>query len=66
MEIKSSKIFGIRAIIEVINSDATLQKVYLQDNLTSVLSGLIKKLPNKIGGFFFAQPFHKKSLTFIT
>jgi predicted membrane protein len=43
MEIKSSKIFGIRAIIEVINSDATLQKVYLQDNLTSVLSGLIKK-----------------------
>ena len=46
MEIKSSKIFGIRAIIEAINSGATIQKVYLQKGLTgnlfSELNGLIK------------------------
>ncbi len=47
MENKSSKIFGIRAIIEAINSGATIQKVYLQKGLTgnlfSELNSLIKK-----------------------
>ena len=47
MEIKSSKIFGIRAIIEAINSGATIQKVYLQKglsgNLFSELNNLIKE-----------------------
>jgi len=46
MENTSSKIFGIRAVIEAINSGATLQKVYLQKglsgNLFSELNGLIK------------------------
>lgn len=46
MEEKSSKIFGIRAVIEAINSGATIQKVYLQKglagNLFSELNGLIK------------------------
>jgi|TARA_B110000037_G_scaffold217266_1_gene277965 23S rRNA (guanosine2251-2'-O)-methyltransferase len=46
MEEKSSKIFGIRAIIEAINSGATIQKVYLQKGLTgnlfSELNSLIK------------------------
>ena len=46
MEEKSSKIFGIRAVIEAINSGATIQKVYLQKglsgNLMSELNGLIK------------------------
>ena len=47
MENKSSKIFGIRAVIEAINSDATIQKVYLQKDLSgslfSELNGLIKE-----------------------
>ncbi|WP_083265087.1 23S rRNA (guanosine(2251)-2'-O)-methyltransferase RlmB [Urechidicola croceus] len=47
MENKSSKIFGIRAVIEAINSGATIQKVYLQKdlkgNLFSELNGLIKE-----------------------
>lgn len=46
METTSSKIFGIRAIIEAINSGATIQKIYLQKdlkgNLFSELSTLIK------------------------
>ncbi len=46
MENKSSKIFGIRAVIEAINSGATIQKVYLQKglsgNLFSELNSLIK------------------------
>ena len=47
MENTSSKIFGIRAIIEAINSGATIQKIYLQKdlkgNLFSELSSLIKE-----------------------
>jgi len=47
MENTSSKIFGIRAIIEAINSGATIQKIYLQKdlkgNLFSELSTLIKE-----------------------
>ncbi len=47
MENKSSKIFGIRAVIEAINSEATIQKVYLQKDLKgslfSELNGLIKE-----------------------
>lgn len=47
MENTSSKIFGIRAIIEAINSGATIQKVYLQKdlkgNLFTELNGLIKE-----------------------
>lgn len=47
MENKSSKIFGIRAVIEAIGSGATIQKVYLQKdlkgNLFSELNGLIKE-----------------------
>lgn len=46
-ENKSSKIFGIRAIIEAINSGATIQKIYLQKDLKgslfSELNGLIKE-----------------------
>ncbi len=47
MEITSTKIFGIRAIIEAINSEATLQKIYLQKdlkgNLFAELNELIKE-----------------------
>lgn len=47
MEVKTTKIFGIRAIIEAINSGATIQKIYLQKdlkgNLFSELNKLIKK-----------------------
>ncbi len=37
MEEKTSKIFGIRAIIEAINSGATIQKVYFQKGLSGSL-----------------------------
>lgn len=47
MEEKSTKIFGIRAIIEAINSGATIQKVYLLKGLTgnlfAELNNLIKE-----------------------
>ena len=47
MEITSTKIFGLRAIIEAINSNATIQKIYLQKdlkgNLYYELSSLIKE-----------------------
>lgn len=47
MENKSTVIFGIRAIIEAINSGSTISKVYLQKdlrgNLFSELNSLIKK-----------------------
>ena len=46
MEVKTEIIFGIRAIIEAINSGNTISKVYLQKELRgelfSVLNGLIK------------------------
>ena len=46
MEVKTEIIFGIRAIIEAINSGNTISKVYLQKeskgNLISELNGLIK------------------------
>ena len=46
MEIKTEIIFGIRAIIEAINSGNTISKIYLQKdlkgNLFSELNGLIK------------------------
>ena len=46
MEIKTEIIFGIRAIIEAINSGNTISKVYLQKetkgNLISELNGIIK------------------------
>ena len=48
MESKSTVIFGIRAIIEAINSGSTISKVYLQKdlkgNLFSELNSLIKKI----------------------
>lgn len=37
MENESSKIFGIRAVIEAINSGKTISKVYLQKGLTGTL-----------------------------
>lgn len=47
MENNSSKIFGIRAVIEAINSGATIQKIYLQKdlkgNLFSELNAIIKE-----------------------
>lgn len=47
MEHENSKIFGIRAIIEAINSGKTISKIYLQKglsgNLFSELNTLIKK-----------------------
>ena len=47
MEVKTEIIFGIRAIIEAINSGNTISKVYLQKelkgSLISELNGLIKK-----------------------
>jgi 23S rRNA (guanosine2251-2'-O)-methyltransferase len=46
MENKTSTVFGIRAIIEAINSGNTISKVYLQKelrgDLISELNGLIK------------------------
>ncbi|PCI07117.1 MAG: 23S rRNA (guanosine(2251)-2'-O)-methyltransferase RlmB [Flavobacteriaceae bacterium] len=44
MEITSTKIFGIRAIIEAINSKATLQKIYLQKDLKGNLFGELSEL----------------------
>ena len=47
MEIETSKIFGIRAVIEAINSGKTISKIYLQKGLSghlfSELNTLIKK-----------------------
>ncbi len=47
MENNSSKIFGLRAVIEAINSGATIQKIYLQKdlkgNLFSELNAIIKE-----------------------
>ncbi len=47
MENTSSKIFGIRAVIEAIDSNATIQKVYLQKDLKgslfSELNSMIKE-----------------------
>lgn len=54
MENTSSKIFGIRAVIEAINSSATIQKIYLQKDLKgslfSELNSMIKE--NKIATSF--------------
>lgn len=44
MEIQSTKIFGIRAIIEAIESKATIQKVYLQKDLNGSLLNELKSL----------------------
>ena len=50
----TTKIFGLRAIIEAINSGKEIEKVYLQKEikgpLASELNGLIKK--NKISSSF--------------
>jgi 23S rRNA (guanosine2251-2'-O)-methyltransferase len=47
MENTSSKVFGIRAVIEAINSNATIQKIYLQKDLKgslfSELNSMIKE-----------------------
>ena len=54
MEKPTTKIFGLRAIIEAINSGKEIEKVYLQKEikgaLASELNGLIKK--NKIASSF--------------
>ena len=48
MENEVTKIFGIRAVIEAINSGKTISKVYLQKDLAghlfSELNSLIKKM----------------------
>lgn len=44
METKTSKIFGLRAVIEAINSGETISKVFLQKDLTGAISNELNGL----------------------
>ena len=59
MEIKTSKIFGLRAVIEAINSDSSIDKVFIQKDISGHLMNELMTLLRTNGIAFSYVPVEK-------